>query len=529
MPSEIDQVVARCESILAQCIVAANQAAAAAASIGAAGLAPLQSPAFTGNPTAPTPPAGDASASIATTAWIGAQLAQPNGIATLGVNGVVPLDQLPFAGLTSKGVWNAATNTPTLSAGTAGNTNGDFYIVTVSGSTNLDGITTWNVGDWALFSAGLWSRVPYTAPPISNLPLSSLESIGTGRMVANTSGGSAAPSAILISSIMGYLGVVTTGGSGLCPTLSGGTGTFLRGDGAWQTISAPDLSAYALLNSPAFTGTATVTTQARTTMSSAIASTQFIFNQLAGTGEVGLIAMNSVAASGTAPYLARIDHVHATDNTRAAASNPTLSGSAGSYNGTMTMGPRTTLSGTTTITGTLNGTLTGTLNGTLTFNGTATINGPLATGALTPSSVVGAVVAEGNLAFTDVTTNDASTSKHGLLRKLNNVATNFLDGQGNWTTPAGSGLQTASQGLTTSGSDVRMNTNNTLGVGSYALMQKSSAGTVASGATVSGSVLLTTHFGTDGIIVGDSTPSGTWRNMGGDVGQDQSGLFMRTA
>jgi len=53
------------------------------------------------------------------------------------------------AGLTYKGVWNANTNNPTLIGGTG--INGHFYIVDVAGSTNLDGITDWKVGDWAVF------------------------------------------------------------------------------------------------------------------------------------------------------------------------------------------------------------------------------------------------------------------------------------------------------------------------------------------------------------------------------------------
>jgi len=40
---------------------------------------------------------------------------------------------------------------------------------------------------------------------------------------------------------------------------------------------------------------------------------------------------------------------------------------------------------------------------------------------------------------TDVTTLNASTSAHGLLPKLSNVATQYLSGQGTWTAPAGGG------------------------------------------------------------------------------------------
>lgn len=42
-------------------------------------------------------------------------------------------------------------------------------------------------------------------------------------------------------------------------------------------------------------------------------------------------------------------------------------------------------------------------------------------------------------ACTDITTRNASTSAHGLLRKLDNVSTHFLNGQGVWATPAGDG------------------------------------------------------------------------------------------
>jgi hypothetical protein len=47
----------------------------------------------------------------------------------------------------------------------------------------------------------------------------------------------------------------------------------------------------------------------------------------------------------------------------------------------------------------------------------------------------GAAIAEGAFSFTDVTTANTSTSKHGLCPKLNNDDTKFLDGKGNWTTP----------------------------------------------------------------------------------------------
>ena len=56
-----------------------------------------------------------------------------------------------------KGTWNASTNTPTLASGTG--TSGEYYIVSVAGSTNLDGITDWQPGDWAIFNGTAWQKI----------------------------------------------------------------------------------------------------------------------------------------------------------------------------------------------------------------------------------------------------------------------------------------------------------------------------------------------------------------------------------
>jgi hypothetical protein len=59
-----------------------------------------------------------------------------------------------------QGTWNASTNTPTLVSSVG--TNGYYYIVSVAGSTNLDGITDWKVGDWAIFAGAAWEKVDNT-------------------------------------------------------------------------------------------------------------------------------------------------------------------------------------------------------------------------------------------------------------------------------------------------------------------------------------------------------------------------------
>jgi hypothetical protein len=59
--------------------------------------------------------------------------------------------------LNYKGTWDAAANTPTLASGVG--TQGDYYVVSVAGTTDLDGITNWGVGDWAAFNGSVWQRV----------------------------------------------------------------------------------------------------------------------------------------------------------------------------------------------------------------------------------------------------------------------------------------------------------------------------------------------------------------------------------
>ena len=59
--------------------------------------------------------------------------------------------------LNYKGTWNASTNTPALASGAG--TKGDYYVVSVAGSTTLDGISNWGVGDWAAFNGSVWQRV----------------------------------------------------------------------------------------------------------------------------------------------------------------------------------------------------------------------------------------------------------------------------------------------------------------------------------------------------------------------------------
>ena len=70
-----------------------------------------------------------------------------------------------YGGAIYQGTWDAATNSPALTSGVG--TQGYYYIVNVAGSTNLDGITDWNVGDWAIFDGTAWQQVDNTDTVVS--------------------------------------------------------------------------------------------------------------------------------------------------------------------------------------------------------------------------------------------------------------------------------------------------------------------------------------------------------------------------
>ena len=83
------------------------------------------------------------------------------GVATLDAAGKVPASQIPLMGdLNYQGTWNATTNTPTLTSSVG--TKGYYYVVDVAGNTNLNGITDWQVGDWAIFNGSVWQKVDNT-------------------------------------------------------------------------------------------------------------------------------------------------------------------------------------------------------------------------------------------------------------------------------------------------------------------------------------------------------------------------------
>ena len=133
------------------------------------------------------------------------------------------------SGLEYQGTWNASTNVPTLasSVGTAGY----YYIVATAGSTNLNGITDWQIGDWAVFNGTVWQKIDQ-----SNLVTSVAGRTGAIVLTTADIGGlgtiaTQAASAVAITggSINGTTVGATTASTGAFTTLSASSTATLSG------------------------------------------------------------------------------------------------------------------------------------------------------------------------------------------------------------------------------------------------------------------------------------------------------------
>ena len=194
------------------------------------------------------------------------------GVATLDAGGTVPLSQIPASiqgGVSYQGSWNASTNTPTLVSSVG--SKGYYYVVSVAGSTNLNGITDWLPGDWAIYNGTAWEKIDNTDS---------------------------------VASVNGYVGAVVLNAAdvGAPPTTrSISTGTGLTGGGnlsADRTISIDNTAVSAgSYGSASAVGTFTVNAQGQLTAASnttiAIANTQ-----VSGLGTMSTQNANSVAITG---------------------------------------------------------------------------------------------------------------------------------------------------------------------------------------------------------------------------------------
>ena len=86
-----------------------------------------------------------------------------NGVATLDSAGKVPISEIPdsiIGALSYQGTWNATTNTPILTSSVG--TKGYYYVVSVAGTINLNGVSDWQIGDWAVYNGTAWQKIDNT-------------------------------------------------------------------------------------------------------------------------------------------------------------------------------------------------------------------------------------------------------------------------------------------------------------------------------------------------------------------------------
>ena len=113
-----------------------------------------------------------------------------NGVPKLDVNGKILVSQLPNSVMEYKGVWNAATNTPTLTNGGAFN-QGDVYLCDTAGTVNFGSGSpiSFIVGDQAIYSGSVWQKAGGATGTVTSVGLSTnAGAITIGNSPISTSG-----------------------------------------------------------------------------------------------------------------------------------------------------------------------------------------------------------------------------------------------------------------------------------------------------------------------------------------------------
>ena len=139
------------------------------------------------------------------------------GVATLDAGGKVPVSQIPALGdLNYQGTWNATTNSPTLTS--SAGTKGFYYVVNVAGTTNLNGITDWQIGDWAVFNGSVWQKIDNT---------DAVTSVNgyTGTVVLTYTDVGAQVAGTYVNSVSGTAPVVSSGGTTPAISMAKATGS----------------------------------------------------------------------------------------------------------------------------------------------------------------------------------------------------------------------------------------------------------------------------------------------------------------
>jgi hypothetical protein len=123
-------------------------------------------------------------------------------------------------GLSYQGTWNASTNTPTLASSTG--VNGYYYIVGTAGSTNLDGISDWQIGDWLLFNGSVWQKIDQSELVTSITSADASIIVTTTGSTVDLSVSQTSPASVLVEQVRNTTGETLTKGTAVY--ISGATG-----------------------------------------------------------------------------------------------------------------------------------------------------------------------------------------------------------------------------------------------------------------------------------------------------------------
>ena len=237
-------------------------------------------------------------------------------------------------GLSYQGSWNASTNTPTLTSSVG--VNGYYYIVSVAGSTNLNGVTDWQVGDWAIFNGSTWQKIDQTnlvssvngqvgvvsiayADLAGSIPTWAIANGGTGQTTAGAAFNALSPITTTGDLILGngtnsatrlaigangYLLSSNGTTASWQPAPAGGVTTFAGGTTGLTPASATSGAislAGTLVVSNGGTGATTLTGYVKGTGTSALTASSTIPNtDITGLGTMSTQNANSVAVTGGA-------------------------------------------------------------------------------------------------------------------------------------------------------------------------------------------------------------------------------------
>ena len=345
-----------------------------------------------------------------------------NGVATLDGTGKVPVSELPAAvlgALSYQGTWNASTNTPTLTSSVG--TKGYYYVVSVAGSTDLNGITDWQVGDWAVYNGTAWQKVDNTdaggdvVGPASatDNAIARFDST-TGKLIQNSvvtmdDAGNIAGATLTSPKINEILDTNGNEILGLSPTASATDFLTVKngiGVGVPLHVYADGPSTNIGLHiQPKGSGLVTISDGTdfnkgiRFRSSGSAASAITLLDAVSTAGHVVTLpdATTTLVGRNTTDTLTN-KSISGSTNTLSNIGNASLTNSAITINGTSTnlggsisVGTVTSVSGTGTVSGiSLSGTVTS--SGSLTLGGSLDLSSPPAIGGTTPAAITGTTI-----------------------------------------------------------------------------------------------------------------------------------------